>query len=351
MADDELPKDREGSGKPEQIIRIESEDDAWKAFEDAVNSKFSDDARPTFIWAGWPSIEVYLPNTPVEGSISTSMMEAFIELQRSIYKTHLLLAPGKHRRRLSQAERDAFEFRVKVEKGSSDYTINLQEIVAKLGKDVIAQMSGQQLVITVLGLALIFAGTVAWKGWLKHKTDQRKIISDDEKTIKLLDNYQAQLAHDTDRYAMLTKAIETRPALKQVEYQADAARDGIIKAVADDDGGKVMGINLDKQIANEISSVPRQHSTKATVAGQYRVAKVDTTAPDGFKVTLEDVKSGDQITAALFDALISAQHKEIIKSAEWDKTPLFVEMAGRRLRGKIVDAKVVTVRRIEAAKN
>jgi hypothetical protein len=346
MAEDGLPH----ADAEEPTIRIENEDDAWKAFEDAINSKFADDARPTFVWAGWPNIEVYLPNTPIEGSISTSMMEAFVELQRSIYKTHLLLAPGRRRRRLSQVERDAFEFRVKVEKGSSDYSINLQEIVAKLGKDVIAQMTGQQLVITVLGLALIFAGSVAWKAWLKYKIDQRKVVSDDEKTTKLLDNYQAQLEHDTNRYAMLTKAIETRPQLKQIEYHADAARGEIVKAIADDDGGRVMGVDLDRQVATEISSVPRQHSTEATVAGQYRVAKVDTTAPDGFKVTLEDLKSGEQITASLFDAIISAQHKEIIKSAEWDKRPIFVEMSGRRLRGKILDAKVVSVRRGETAK-
>jgi hypothetical protein len=345
MADGELPADDEYS---EELIRIQNEEDAWKAFEDAINHRFADGSKPKIVWDGWPNVDVYLPNTPEEGSISTSMMIAFIELQNSVYKTHLLLSSGtKKRRRLTQIEREKFELRVRVEKGSSEYIVNFQEIAAKLGNDVVSKMSGSELVVTVLGLALIYAATVGFSAWLKHKTEQRKILSEDDKTIKLLENYQSQLVHDTKRYEMLTTAIETRPALKQIEYQANEARGEIVKAVADDNGGRVMGIDLAKDVAVEISSVHRQLSTEATLAGQYKVAKVDTTAADGFRVTLEDIKTGDNVTASLFDALISAEHKEIIKNAEWNKKPLFVEMAGRRLRGKIVDAKVVSVKQLE----
>ena len=111
-------------------------------------------------------------------------------------------------------------------------------------------------------------------------------------------------------------SLQLTPALKKVEYQANEAKGEIIKAVADDNGGRVMGIDLTKEVAIEISSVDRQLSTEVTLAGQYTVAKVDTTAADGFKVTLEDIKTGDHVAASLFDALISAEHKEIIKNAE-----------------------------------
>lgn len=187
-----------------------------------------------------------------------------------------------------------------------------------------------------------------YSAWLKNKTELKKISSDDDKTKTLLENYQAQLVHDTKRFEMLTKAIESRPALKQIEREVDSAKAELVKAIADDNGGKIMGIDLDKDVANEISSIPRQQSTEAKLAGQYKVAKVDTTVSDGFKVTLEDVSSGELVNASLFDAIISAQHREIIKTAEWSKKPLFVEMTGRRLRGKITDAKVVSVKDLKA---
>lgn len=109
MADEELP----ATGHQEQggeVFRIENEEDAWKVFERAISKGVEAGKAPTIVWAGWPNIEVYLPNTPEEGSISASMMEAFLELQKSVYRTHLLLANGpSSRRRLTQIERDQFE--------------------------------------------------------------------------------------------------------------------------------------------------------------------------------------------------------------------------------------------------
>jgi hypothetical protein len=65
---------------------------------------------------------------------------------------------------------------------------------------------------------------------------------------------------------------------------------------------------------------------------------------------LEDLKTDEQITASLLDALISAKHKETIRNAEWAKLPVHVEMIARRLRGRLVDAKVVSVIELDAAK-
>jgi hypothetical protein len=142
---------------------------------------------------------------------------------------------------------------------------------------------------------------------------------------------------------MLTQVVEARPALKQIEYSAETAKDEIVKAVAEENGGSIQGISIPREVAAEISSVSRCRSSEANISGVYKVAKVDTTAPDGFRVTLEDVGSGEMITASLFDALISAQHRQILQDAEWNKKPVRVEMSGRRLHGRMNDTKVVDV--------
>ena len=329
----------------EAVFRIRNEEDAWKAFQDALENKIEVSPDLKIIWDGWPVIRIYLPNVPEDATISTSMMAAILELQTSIYRTHALLTTGDASlRSLTRIEREQFELRVKVEKGSSDLSINLPDIIAKYGNDIVAKMTGTEIVVMALGLALIYAGKLAFSEYLSSKTAQRKIVSDDEKMKSLLDNFQAHLEHDTKRFEMLTHAVESRPVLKQIEHAANHAKDQLVRAVGEEDGGRIQGIDLPREVANEISSSSRSQSSEATVAGQYKVAKVDTTVADGFRVTLEDVKSGEMITASLFDAIISWEHRQALQNAEWTKTPVFVEMSGRRLRGKIVDAKIVSVR-------
>jgi hypothetical protein len=204
-------------------------------------------------------------------------------------------------------------------------------------------MDGTELVITVLGLALIIAGVVSFRAWLNQKTEQRKIESDDEDTKLWLENYQAQLEHDTRRFDALVAAMHRQPVLGEVDAAVDVARTKIVKAVGEEHGGKVLGVHLAPEFASEITTQKRQQSTEIRLVGVYRVAKVDTTVPDGFRVTLTDEKTGDEISASLIDALISAEHRDIIQKAEWKKQPIFVEMHARRLRHRIVDAVIVSV--------
>ena len=120
-------------------------------------------------------------------------------------------------------------------------------------------------------------------------------------------------------------------------------REAVIEAVADEKGGDIQGIHLTAAVAREVSIKPRQSSTEVELARIYRVSKVDTTVPDGFRVTLHDVKNGNEVSASLLDALVSGRHRELLQHAEWKKHPVKVTLTGRRLRGEIIDAKITSV--------
>lgn len=335
----------------EILFTISSENDAFALLEEMKQRGLSDrDAKPKIVWNKWPTIDIHLPNTPAEGSISPTMMAAFLELQKTIYRTHSLLSSGtSNLRTLSRIEREELEFTVKVKKGSSGYSIDLNEIISKLGNEVVSKMSGTELVITVIALALILGGHQAYRAYLNQKTEQKKIESEDSGTKQLLENHQAQLAHDTKRYEMLTSALVSKPILREIEAETNRSRDEILKAVAEEGGGQVMGVDLPKDFANEISSTTRRQSKDVNLAGKYRIAKVDTTIADGFRVTLEDTETGEEITASLLDAMVSSAHRTALQKAEWSKVPVFVEMKARRLRGRIIDAVVIGVREVTAA--
>jgi hypothetical protein len=329
-------------------IRITNEDEAWDALKDELGSV--DDSPIALAFAGWPFIEIHLPQTPEEATIAPSMMEALVELQRTIYRAHTFLAADTgNLRTLSRLEREKFEFRVKVSAGSSDYKIDLTEIAKSLGEDVIGKMNGQDLTITIVAIALIVAGAVAWKAWLRAKTEQRKTESDDIQKREWLQMYQSQLQHDTGRIELLARAIERHPIIGEVEASAESARTEIVKAVGDERGGSVLGVHMSPEIAAEIVTTKRQQSTEVRLAGVYRVGKVDTTASDGFRVTLVDEKTGEELSASLIDAIISAEHRDAIQQAEWRKQPVFVELTARRLRKRLVDAIIVDAKPASAA--
>jgi hypothetical protein len=129
----------------DQIVDIENEDDAWALLEAAIG-KGDDGDIVEFRFKGWPHLEIYLPDTPQDASISPSMMEAFIELQKTIYRSHTFLtADTGNLRTLSRYERDRFEFRVQVKPGSSDYNIDLTEIAKSIAADVVGHMTGTQV--------------------------------------------------------------------------------------------------------------------------------------------------------------------------------------------------------------
>lgn len=328
------------------VFVISNEDDAINLLRDALENKIDPGEKPAFRFKDWPHINIELPATPIEGSISPPMMEGFLELQRSIYRTHAILSNGDDSLRgVNQLEKERFEIRVQVEKGSSLYSINLQQIIERLGHDVVAKMSGTELVIATLCISLIVGGVISWKAWLDHRTDQRRIDSSDDDAKIMLDSFKTHLDHDTKRYEMLTRAISQQPELKRIEAANEPARQEIVSALADEKGGSINGIELDKTVALEVSTKPRDQSVKVEMSRIFRVAKVDTTVPDGFRVTLTDNK-GKEISASLLDALVSSRHRAALQQAEWAKKPIKVTLRGRRLRGDIVGAEILSVEEI-----
>ena len=66
-------------------------------------------------------------------------------------------------------------------------------------------------------------------------------------------------------------------------------------------------------------------------------------------VRMEDVDTGEVLSASMFDAVIIATYGKLVQSAEWDKRLINVELSGRRLGEQTVEAKVIKVSRVRKA--
>lgn len=330
------------------MLRVTNEEEAFELLRQALAGDLPLDVPPSIDFHGWPRLGIHLPKTPVDASISPTMMEAFIEVQTAIYRVHSLLTTDSgDLRGLTKAEKDTLEFRVKVDKGSSEYLADLVKPIETIGASVVSKMTSVEVFISVLVVALLTASVIGFKAWLKTRAEQRRDEVHRDEVKALLQAQADALKHDERQTAILTQAFQRRPVLEDVEAALEPARQSVLKAVGDEGGGTIQGIDISPAVAAEINSQRRQQSVVESMSGVYRVAKVDTTVPDGFRVTFANIENGEEIAASLQDAIVSEDHREIIRRAEWSKRPVRVWFRVKKLRNRYIDAVVVDVKDIE----
>jgi hypothetical protein len=122
----------------ESILRVSSEEEAVALLSRVLDGDMPDDIPKSIDFHNWPKIDIYLPHTPLKGSISPTMMEAFIETQTALYRVHALLTTNSgDLRGLTKAEKETLEFRVKVEAGSSEYLAELVKPIETIEASVV----------------------------------------------------------------------------------------------------------------------------------------------------------------------------------------------------------------------
>ena len=86
-------------------------------------------------------------------------MKAFIELQSNLYRSYAIARYNTPKVTVLNAqEKEALQIRVKVEAGSSLFSVNLQDLLENLGKELIGKMDAKSILMMVLGVAAIWGG-------------------------------------------------------------------------------------------------------------------------------------------------------------------------------------------------
>lgn len=325
---------------------VGSEKDALDLLDQALNGSLRDVSPQAIVWNGWPALNIHLPKTSMDGSISPAMMEAFISVQQSLYRTQALLqTKSQDLRSFTQEEKEGLEFRVKVEKGSSDYFAELIKPIENLATSLGGKMTPEQSFVSVLVVAILIAGGSYLQSWLKYKADKRK---DEIKSAEAKDRIEAQtrlMEHDERNAELIVRALREQPQLASVQAVIEPARQSVVQAIGNDNGGTYQGVSLTPEFADEVLAQKRQRAAVEELTGIYRVGYVDTTTPEGFRVTFVSIDNNESISANLQDILVSDKHRSMIREAEWTKQPIKVSFTAKRLRGKVVEA---TVRDVQA---
>ena len=318
-------------------IAIRSQEEAWELLRQAVRG----DEIPEnliLVFEGWPSFKLKVTGRDWHGTVPTRVMSPLLEVQRDLHRAYAQICYGfPNLRRLRDEERDALELVIKVDEGSSDYEASLSEQLTELAKKAIERMNSRDVVISVLGVALVLGGVEVGKEWIAAR--QAEISG--EQTVAL--------SHEeTERLRVFAEAVRQQPALKETKADFIASQNRILKTAKPTDTVLTQGVSLQGYEAMEIAQEERARSTSIDVTGTFRVLANDASRSAGFRVKLTRIEDAMTFTAEV-PLELPVDQQRLIQKAEWSKGAVLVrlEIQADLLRGKISNASVVSAAAVD----
>ena len=263
--------------------------------------------------AGATQLRIYIPNPPINSSISTSYMRAFIELQAQL-NTLAAKARGKpNATGLTRALKEDLELNVVVEDGSAQYLLDFVNAMQK----AIGKMNGKQAQQTIVAVALLLGLGWGATTWMEV---QRQVQLEQLRTqehIHALDALKFATSAEVDSRNRLIEALVDQVELgKEVVELADSTMRAVMKATATGSAAEINGQPVSSEVADLLTISPRSELVKVQENVLARVIDINTEdvlrpviemqeadAGKRFRFRVEDDLFAADQRAALFDAL------------------------------------------------
>lgn len=332
---------------PEGVeIVIRNEDDAWRVLSDALAGKYEDLEDMDLRLDGWPRLKLKID---FPGPIITpSMMRGIVELQASVYRSYAIIRyESPNANKLTKEEKEALEFKVEVTEGSSLSDIIGEKAFQEIVNSLIDKMDPVHIIITVVGVALIFVSGSVIRAYLQERTEQRKGELAAGERRDMLEHLKFMSKQESDRMKLLANAMQEEPVLSQIDEVAESARHEILKRTPEDQELEIAGAAVDGKVARELVKNARKKAEEIEFDGEFVILRVDTTAPDGFRVKLKSVDDELALTASVQDIMISQKQRKIIQDAEWAKVPVKVTIQAKQRGEYIVEAVIIDAEKID----
>ena len=239
-------------------------------------------------------------------------------------------------RSLTNEERQDIKFKAKVEKGSSLIKVDLGEFGTAITNALVGKMDSTQLMISVLGIALIGGGTLAARAYLKYKSEDKKLDAESKKLVALS-------VEETKRLEIVARALTVQPRLQHTQEDFDEARREILRSAGDAKTLALNGVELPNALARQIASTPRATSKDIQLNGSYVIQKIDWQQEGDVRLSLTSTDQQVTFTASLSQDSITTFHREMLKTAEWDRKTIYMSINATELRGDITTARIVSV--------
>lgn len=317
-------------------VTIKNEDDAFGLLRAAVEQEIGDTPLD-IVFDGWPKIEIRLEGEGYHSSITPDIAQAIVELQHALDRAYKRLALGDtSNRRLRNDEKDQIRLKAKVEEGSSLITVDLGNFGDTIAKGLVSKVTPEMLVISVVGATLVAGSYLAYKAFLKHRSEDKKVEIDAA-------NKLAMSQEETKRLEVVTKALARNTDLQVVRDDFDGVRTEILRGVGDAKAVSVNGIKVDHDTAKIVSIAQRTASEETQLNGTYFVTATDLGSPDFVRLRLKRAQDGLEFSATFQDNSLDRAQIQELQQAEWGRAPVFLSINATLLRGEVNKATVISV--------
>jgi hypothetical protein len=314
-------------------IPVQNEAAAWRLLDDAIKGKLPKEAFQLDI-GDWTNLNMKFVGYQFDSSLTPTMMEAFIELQKSIYRLFGKLYYNNYQSRIiTDEQRKALEIIIKVSPGSSDLTAILNDAVQKLTSGAINKLEAKHWVIILLSGILGITSTVMWKDYLKTQGE-----------IKNADVHVNLSREETKRLDIVTAAMKEVPHATAVRSDSNEFKNSVLKSAKSADNIQIAEQTLNKTQVSKMVKNTRTQSIEARLDGKYKIIKVDSSDIDKFTVVLQN-RRGDYFPAVLQNDTVSrSRNMERLQEAEWNRNYINLEVNGRKVRGEVTKATILGIK-------
>ncbi|MCA1433123.1 hypothetical protein I6F33_09070 [Bradyrhizobium sp. BRP20] len=285
----------------------------------------------------WPQVHVYIPHPEVSSSITPPFMEAFLELQKQIYRLAAQASAGlADAGQLSEATKADLQISVLVTDGSSNLTAKLERILPGLLKQMIGKLNGKQAAIVLVSVAALVGGNWAFTAWL----EEQKAIKIEE--LKSKDHIEALKAlslgssGQLEALKKITSVLEKQGEIGSRALEAIAAtNDALLKAASKTSESSINDTHLTRQEAELLRTTPRKKPELRIAKQRMRVLDINTSDPHELSVLISSPDKKQQYRIKFGDTLFSDPSRKAIFEALDSRDSIWMELAFREIDGEV----------------
>lgn len=306
--------------------------DLLEKIDDPFSPDFDD-----FDFRDWPQVHVHIPHPEVSSSITPPFMEAFLELQKQIYQLAAQASAGvADTSQLPEVIKAQLQISVLVTEGSSNLTVKLDEVLIKLGKQMVGKMTGKQLAIVLVCVAALVGSDWAFTAWL----EQQKTIKIEE--LKSKDHVEALKAltlassGQVEALKKITDILEKQGEIGSRAIDAvTATNDALLKAASKTPESAINDTHLTRQDAELLRTTPRKKPEIRYSTQRMRVLDINTSDPHELSIVISTPDKKEQHRIKFVDTLFSDPDRKALFDALHDRTSIWMELAYREIDGEV----------------
>lgn len=338
---------------------ISSEDEALELLSKVLKKEIELDIH-NVEFGDWAKLKIRLSGDGFHSSINATVMKGLLALQDGIYQSYAIAKDVDSTRFLTHQERTNLEIDVEVSEGSSVLGVDFQELGEKFIASTVDKMSPEYILATLIIFALGWAGNKAWATFIEAKSNEKiedikaqaKLDEQRESMLHQLEvlkesNYNA-LEHtklNNENTKLFVQAIAMNPKLTDISNTVEESKETMVRAMANSgaDTIEIQDIKLEASVAKELVTTTKTKWLPSRLDGTYQILNIDYSNSDAYKIKLQDVSTGFEISALFEDLTSNNADIDLMTVAANQRSPICVNMNVSKQGDKLKDAVIVSV--------